>query len=66
LISVINSLSKGVKGRRTPTHLKTVWYIKRRAFPPGPIVHANRLPGSAWADGDAGIIGTTEGIEVVQ
>ena len=65
MISVSNSLSKGVKGRRTPTCLKTIWYIKKKGFPLGPIVHTNRFPGGALTDGDVSIVGTAEGIEVV-
>jgi len=32
----------------------------------GPVVHTNWLPRGAMADGDVGIVGSAEGVEVVQ
>ena len=56
-----SSLSKGVNGRRTPTRLNTVWYMKKKGALP--------LGLSSTKIGSPGVPGQTqmwaEGVEVV-
>jgi len=41
--------------------------VKEEGFPPiGPVVHANWLPRGAMTDGDVRIMGSAEGVEIVQ
>jgi len=62
LISVSSSLSKAVKTDALKNRL-----IEEEGLPPiGFIIHANWLPRGAMADRDVRIVGSAEGVEVVQ
>jgi len=63
LISVSSSLSKAVK----TDALKNRLIEEEEGLPPiGFIIHANWLPRGAMADRDVRIVGSAEGVEVVQ
>jgi len=64
-ISVSNSLSR--EGEAQADALKYRLVKQEEGFPPiGTVVHANWLPRGAMADGDVRIMGSAEGVEVVQ